>query len=271
MENFVEYSRDRKENQIGLVLKRQANQYLLVIPMDKIISTSTDDIPCLKFDPVMPDTVPTKENKIAIHSSQIIRIVGVKLKSYFDHGKILYHKDMNIFCVQDNNLVTTGKYARYFTCSRLDGNFNHISADTFMDRYIEKSNIICICYKALSCTRRKAFLTIAIPLISDSLFHEIRMAYPNDGFVNLYEDKTETISLRTVNGIHCGKTGIVSKVLQITSLAPLSVLTSIFNEEMAWSAMAKYQKGSFDLLAHGGIEYARLADPTLQQHPMILK
>ena len=149
--------------------------------MDKIISSSTDDIPCLKFDPVMPDTVPPKENKIAIHSSQIIRIVGVKLKSYFDHGKILYHKDMNIFCVQDNNLVTTGKYARYFTCSRLDGLFNHISADTFMDRYIEKSNIICICYKALSCTRGKAFLTIAIPLISDFLFHEIRMAYPNDG------------------------------------------------------------------------------------------
>ena len=40
MENFVEYSRDRIENQIGLVLKRQANQYLLVIPMDKIIYPS---------------------------------------------------------------------------------------------------------------------------------------------------------------------------------------------------------------------------------------
>jgi len=273
MENFIEYRGDEGENQIGLVLKRPANDLLTVIPMEKIIPTSNEAPPCLKFVPIIPDSVPAKVNKKKIHGNQIIRLVGVTLKSYFDDGKILYLKGMNIYCVDDENkLAKGGKYARYFRCSRLDGDFSNLTTDTFMDRYIEKSNIICTCYKALSCTKGKSELTMTIPCISDSLFREIILAYPNDGGrVNLYEDKTKSLSLRRVNGINCGKTVIASKVLRITTLAPLNVLTNIFNEEIAWSAMKKYQKDSFNLLAHGGIEYVRLADPQIQHRAMILE
>ena len=154
MSYFVEYESQEKIT-VGFVSSSELNQSVIkVIPL-RTVNDFASNLPCLLFDPLV--------SGIALQQNKIIRIVVVKLLSYFENGLITYHKGMGMYCVASTELTTAGEFSNLFRIHRLEG---RLSEDIYMDSYFEKSEVIRSSCESISRAKSKGFVKIKINKIS---------------------------------------------------------------------------------------------------------